>query len=61
MDKTAFRKVTLTTQGNDFAFWQSQSFRARLAALEAIRREYHQWKYGFEPRLQRVLVLVKRA
>jgi hypothetical protein len=40
---------------------QSQPYGARLAALEAIRREYHQWKYGFEPRLQSVLVLVKRV
>jgi hypothetical protein len=48
------KKVKLEEQPNDFAFWQSQPYHVRLAALEQIRREYHQWKYGTEPRLQRV-------
>lgn len=51
------RKV-VRNQGSDFAFWQSQSMSARLAALEEIRREYHRWKYGAEPRLQRVCSIV---
>lgn len=25
--------------------------------MESIRREYHLWKYGTEPRLQRVLTI----
>lgn len=54
------RKVDVRSQGSDFAFWQSQSLSARLAALEEIRREYHRWKYGAEPRLQRVCSIVKR-
>ncbi|MEZ4768633.1 MAG: hypothetical protein R2844_09430 [Caldilineales bacterium] len=37
------RKVRLTEQTSDYAFWQTQSFEARLAALEEIRREYHGW------------------
>ncbi len=53
-------RVNLREQGNDFAYWQSQPPAARLAALEEIRREYHQWKYGAEPRLQRVYRIVKR-
>jgi hypothetical protein len=53
-------KVNLREQGNDFAYWQSQPPAARLAALEEIRQEYHRWRYGAEPRLQRVYRIVKR-
>jgi hypothetical protein len=31
-----------------------------LAALEQIRQEYHRWKYGVQPRFQRVYRIVKR-
>lgn len=54
------RKVRLEEQPSDFAYWQQQPYQARLAALEAIRQEYHRWKYGAEPGLQRVLERVKR-
>ena len=54
------RKTTLQTQGSDFQYWQTQSAQARPAALEQIRREYHQWKYDTEPRFQRVYTIVKR-
>jgi len=53
-------KVNLYQQTNDFAYWQTQSYQARLAALEEIRQEYHRWRYGAEPRLQRVYTIVKR-
>lgn len=55
------RKVALEEQTTDFAYWQEQSYEARLAALEEIRREYHQWQYDTQPRLQRFLQIVKRA
>ena len=35
-------------------FWLRKSYAERLTALEELRREYHQWKYNAEPRLQRV-------
>jgi hypothetical protein len=54
-----YRKVPVSRQGSDFAYWQSQTFSARLAALEEIRREYHRWRYGAEPRLQRVYTITK--
>jgi hypothetical protein len=54
------KKVKLREQKSDFAYWQSQPPIARLEALEQIRQEYHRWKYGAEPRLQRVLTIVKR-
>jgi hypothetical protein len=55
-----FSKVRLTDPKTDFAYWQTQSYQARLTALEKIRREYHAWKYDVEPRLQRVYTIVKR-
>lgn len=55
-----YRKVSLKSQPNDFSYWESQSYTARLAALEAIRREYHGWHDDARPGLQRVLTVVKR-
>jgi hypothetical protein len=53
-------KVNIHQQASDFAYWQTQSYQARLNALEEIRQEYHHWRYGAEPRLQRVYTIVKR-
>jgi hypothetical protein len=53
-------KVSLREQKSDAEYWRSQSPAARLAALDEIRREYHQWRYGAEPRLQRVYTIVKQ-
>jgi hypothetical protein len=49
----AYTKVGLREHKGDFAYWQTQPYLARLAALEQIRQEYHQWKYRAEPRLPR--------
>lgn len=53
-------RVALDNQSNDFDFWQKQTYQFRLAALEEIRRDYHQWKYGAEPEFQRVLTITQR-
>jgi hypothetical protein len=53
-------KTQLQEQQNDFNYWQTQSYQDRLAALEQIRQEYHQWKYHAEPRLQRVYRIIKQ-
>jgi hypothetical protein len=58
--KKVVRKVSLREQKSDFAYWQTQSYQARLAALEEIREEFHRWKYGAEPGFQRVYSIVKR-
>jgi hypothetical protein len=55
-----YKKVKLKDQQSDFAYWQKQSYQVRLAALEQIRREYHNWKNDAEPGLQRVYTIVKR-
>jgi hypothetical protein len=58
--KKTYTKANIHKQKSDFAYWQTQSYQARLAALEQIRQEYHRWRYGAEPRLQRVCTVVKR-
>ncbi|MCX7837883.1 MAG: hypothetical protein N2559_00275 [Anaerolineae bacterium] len=52
-------KVPLRTRKNDFAYWQTRPYAERLAALQEIRRGYHRWKYGAEPRLQRTVTIIK--
>lgn len=47
-------KLKIGEQKNDFAYWQTQSYARRLAALEQIRQEFHRWKYDAEPGFQRV-------
>jgi hypothetical protein len=54
------KKKGLHDSDSDFAFWQSQTMQQRLAALEQIRQEFHQWRYGAQPRLQRVYSILKR-
>ncbi len=54
------KKTDLQEKQNDFEYWQTVSYQERIDALEQIRREYHQWKYHAEPRLQRVYTIVKR-
>ncbi len=60
MIKRVVKRVNLHEVQSDFAYWQAQPYQARLEALEEIRREYHLWRYGAEPRFQRVYKVVKR-
>ena len=53
-------KVNLYETKSDFAYWQTQPYEVRLTTLEQVRREYHEWKYGAEPRLQRVHTILRR-
>lgn len=53
-------KAKLSQQTSDLEYWRTQSFTARLAALESIREEYNRWKYtDAEQRFQRVYRVVK--
>ena len=55
------RKVKIDEQEPDSVYWRTQPYQARLAALEQIRQDYHQWKYGTRrPRLQRVYRIIKQ-
>ncbi len=58
--KVVFRRGLHDQDPNDAKYWLAQTPQQRLAALEQIRCEYHKWRYGAEPRLQRVLAVVKR-
>ncbi len=60
IDKTFVRKGKLKEQGNDFEFWQTQSYEARLAVVEQIREEYNIWRYGSKQGFQRIYRIVKR-
>lgn len=55
----AARIHSLYAPKEDADWWRSQPFAARLAALEEIRQEFHRWKYGTEPRFQRVYRIIK--
>ncbi len=54
-----YTKINIREQKSDFAYWQTQSYQARLAALEEIRQEYHRWRYNVEPKFQRVYRIIK--
>lgn len=54
-------KTSLKSAKSDLAYWRSQTYEARLDALETIRREFHQWKYNAEPGFQRVCRIIKQA
>lgn len=61
------KKTSLLQQGNDFAYWQTQSYEKRIEALEEIRNEYMQWEQSsrgdgdhVQPGFQRVFRIVKR-
>jgi hypothetical protein len=48
-------KGKLTEQKTDTAYWRTQPYSVRLAALEEIRREYH----GEESRMQKVVTILR--
>jgi hypothetical protein len=53
-------KVHLGSEEKAAKYWRSQSYKARLDALEQIRQEYHNWKKDAQSRLQRVYTIVKQ-
>ncbi len=52
-------KVKLGEKKTDAAYWRAQPIAARLAALEEIRREVHGWKEGKEPRMEKVVKIIR--
>ncbi|HAA24157.1 MAG TPA: hypothetical protein DCR93_31655 [Cytophagales bacterium] len=46
---------------SDKAYWSTQSYTARLAALEVIREDYFRMKGYAEPRLHRVCRVIKKT
>jgi hypothetical protein len=58
--KKVIKKYNIDEQPNDFSFWQSKSYKERLAALERIRKEYNSWRYGDNIEFHRVIRIIKR-
>ncbi len=54
------QKFRLGEQPSDFTYWQTQSYAARLLALEQMRQSYIAWNYDSEPGFQRVYTIIKR-
>lgn len=54
-----YRKMRIDEQSSDVEYWLSQPPGARLAALEEIRCEYHEWRPGEEPRIEKVVTIIK--
>ena len=61
------QKTRLSQQGNDFAYWQTQTYEKRLEALEEIRNDFKQWEQSsrgdgvhVQSGFQRVFRIVKR-
>ena len=44
----------------DATYWRALPYSQRLAVLEQIRQEFIGWKYGAQPRFQRVYTIAKR-
>jgi hypothetical protein len=59
--KAVVKKIKFTDKKSDFAWWQDRSYAERLAALEQIREEYNQWKYGNQQGFQSVYSVLKRS
>lgn len=57
----SIRIVKKNEKNDDFLFWQSQSYEKRLEALETIREEYNNWKYGNQQGFQRVYRVIKQT
>ncbi|MEK7440777.1 MAG: hypothetical protein AAB571_04855 [Chloroflexota bacterium] len=54
-------KYKLGEQPKDVVYWLSQPPEARWGATEEIRREYHGWQEGKEPRIEKVITILKRT
>ena len=53
-------KARFEYEPKDNIHWRTQSYQARLTALEQIRQEYNQWKYNAQPGFQRAYSIIKR-
>lgn len=60
LDRTKIQIYQKGEEPDDVFYWLSRPPAERIQALEAIRKEYNDWKYGPERRFQRVYRIVKR-
>ncbi len=59
--KKIVKKGNIKELKNDYSFWKTTSYQFRLETIEEIRKEYNQWKYGTEQRLQRVFKVISKT
>ena len=57
--RPAIRIYKKGEEPDDLLFWLSRPAIERILALEEIRKQYNDWKYGTGQRLQRVYTIVK--
>ena len=58
--RPAIRIYKKGEEPDDLLFWLSRPAIERILALEEIRKQYNDWKYGTRRELQRVYKIVKR-
>lgn len=65
IDRTAVKKVSIDSPSSDAAYWRTRPPGERIAQVEAIRREFHNWEATSDDadiqRLQRVYRVCKRS
>ena len=60
LNKSVIKRLKLTEEKNDYAYWVTQPVETRLAALESIRTEYNSWKYHDQQRFQRIYRVIEQ-
>jgi hypothetical protein len=53
-------KLDLHEKVSDRPYWLTKTPEERIEALEQIRTEFNNWRYGVQPRLQRVYTIIER-
>ncbi len=61
IDRRHVEVIKMSEENSDFKYWKSLTPLARLEILAEIRREFHGWKNGAEPRFKRVYRVIKFA
>ena len=58
--RLAIRIYKKGAKPDDVLYWLSRSAIERIRALEEIRQQYNDWKYGIRREFQRVYKITKR-
>ena len=54
------KKKKLSDPDQPWRYWLTRPVEERLAAVEELRCEYHGWTHGSEPRLSRVITVIRQ-
>jgi hypothetical protein len=60
IDRSQVKIVKKGQEEDDVLFWLERMPIERILALETIRQEYNQWKYGNQRGFERVYKIAKR-